>query len=88
LRLAVGDQRFYVLIGKAGIALTETDRNSARCGGEVDELLHVFAARRRRRVLSEFENEIEDRPDVLGEIHDVFVERAVIDGEETQLAVL
>ena len=41
-----------------------------------------------RRVLREFEYEIEHLSDVFGKIGDVFVERTVIDGKELDLVVL
>ena len=48
----------------------------------------MLSAGRGRRVLGELEYEIEYLANVLGEIGDVLVERAVIDGEETDLVVL
>src|SRR5207249_3917960 len=88
LRLAVGDQRVDVLDRKSPVGLIESDRSAACSRREVNELLQVFSARRRRRVLGEPEDEIEDLSDVLGEVGDVFVKRAVIDREEADLIVL
>ena len=45
----------------------------------------MLPARRPRRVLREFEYEIEHLSDVFGKIGDVFVERTVIDGKELDL---
>jgi len=87
LRLAIGNECLDVLIAQAGIALIEADRISASRCCEVNELLDVFAAWRRRWVLGEFENDIKYVPDVPSEIHDVFVEGAVVDSEEPQLLV-
>src|SRR6266478_3056302 len=74
LWLAVGDQGMNVLNRQSRIGLIEPDRRAvcARC--KVDELLEVFSARRGRRVLGEFEYEIEDLSNILGEVGNVFVE--------------
>ncbi len=48
----------------------------------------MLSTRRRRRALGEFEYQIEDLADVLGEIGNVVVETAVIDSKETDLIVL
>src|SRR5882757_10036067 len=77
-----------VLNRQAGIGLVETDRRAVCPCRKVHELLKVLSAGRRRRVLREFEDEIEHLSDVLGEIGDVFLERTVIDSEETNLVVL
>ena len=55
---------------------------------EVNELLEVLSAGRGRRVLCEFEYQIEDVSDVLGEIGNVGVKAAIVDGKETNLVVL
>ena len=77
-----------VLNGKARICLVEPDGSPARRGGKVNELLEVLSARRGRRVLGEFEYQIEDVSDVLGEIGNVGVKAAIVDGKETDLVVL
>ena len=76
-----------VLDRQAWIGGIEADRRAVGRRREVDELLEVFPARRGRRILGEFEDQVEDLPDVLGEVRDVFVERAVIDGEESDLVI-
>ncbi len=48
----------------------------------------MLSARRRRWVLCEFEYQVEDGSDIFGEVRNVLVERAVIDGKETNLIVL
>src|SRR5438105_13837407 len=70
------------------ISRVETDVSANRTGRKVYELLKVLSAGRRRRALGEFEYEIKHLSDVLGEIGNVGIERAVIDGEETDLVVL
>ena len=64
-----------------------TQSGSVRPRREVDELLEVLSAWRRWRILGELEYEIEDLSDVLGEIGNVVIEIAVVDGEETDLVV-
>src|SRR5436190_23102852 len=76
-----------VLDRQTGISLVEADRSAVCPSSKVNELLKVLSAGRRRRILRELEDEIEDLADVLGEIGDVFVERAVVDGEKTDLIV-
>src|SRR6266853_1040867 len=88
LYLAVGDKRLDVPIAQARISLVEADRSPVRSPSKVDELLQVLCARGRRRILGEFEDDVEDMADVLGEVADVVVERAVVHGEEAQLLVL
>ena len=68
--------------------MIEADRSAVCPCSKIDEFLEVLSAGRRRRILRKLEDEIEDLSDVLGEIGDVFVERAVIDREETYLVVL
>src|SRR5882724_5366698 len=77
-----------VLHRQAWIGLVEPDRSAIRRRCKVNELLKVLLAWRGWRVLGELEDKIEDMADVLGEIGNVFVERAVIDREETDLVVL
>src|SRR5450631_921726 len=77
-----------VLDRQTGISLIEADRISVGPSGKVNKLLQVLSARRRRRVLRELEDEVEYLPDILREIGDVFVERAVVDGKESDLVVL
>src|SRR5216683_8062403 len=88
LRFAVGDQRVDVLDRQPRIRLIESDRSAARSRCEVNELLQVLSAWRRRRALGKPEDKIEDLSDVLGKVGDVFVERAVIDRKEADLIVL
>src|SRR6267154_1007634 len=88
LRFAIGDQRMNVLHRQSRISRIEPDGSAVRPGRKVDELLKVLSAGRRRRALGEFEYEIKHLSDVLGEIGNVGIERAVIDGEETDLIVL
>src|SRR5262249_11745366 len=77
-----------VLNRQAWICLVEPNRLAARRRSEVNELFEVLSAWRGRRVLGEFEYKIEDFSNILGEIGDILVERAVIDGKETDLVVL
>src|SRR6266849_8219911 len=77
-----------VLNRQAWIGLVEPDRRAARRRRKVNELLKVFSAWRGRRVLGEFEYEIEDFPNVLGEVSNIFVKRSVIDSKEANLVVL
>ena len=65
----------------------EADWSSVRSCCKVNEFLQVLSTRRWWRVLGEFENQIEHRSDVLGEVGNVTVERAVIHGEETDLVI-
>src|SRR5271163_4330057 len=88
LRAAVGDQRADILDAQAGIGLIERNRGAARARGEVDEFLKMSPARRRRRILGEFEYEVEHAADIFREIGDVFVEGAIVDREEADLIVL
>src|SRR5207248_6345905 len=88
LRLAISNQGVNVLHRKSRISRIEPDGSAVRSGRKVYELLKVLSAGRRRRALGEFEYEIKHLSDVLGEIGDVGIERAVIDGEETDLVVL
>src|SRR5271169_1917028 len=76
-----------VLNTQAGICLIEADGSAVCARSEIDKFLKIFAARRRWRALCKFEEKIEDGSDIFGEIGDVFVERAVVDGEETDLIV-
>ena len=76
-----------VLNRQAGIRLVEPDRSAIYRRSKVNELLQVFSAWRGRRVLGEFEYKIENRSDVLGEIGNIFVERAVIHRKEADLIV-
>src|SRR5271169_6214495 len=87
-RFAVGDQGVNILNREPRIRLVETDRGAVCASRKVNELLQVLAARRRRRVFGELEDEIKHLSDVLGKIGDVFVERAVIDGKKSNLVVL
>ena len=77
-----------VLNRQTWIGLVEPDGSAARRRRKVNKLLEVHSAWRGRRVLGEFEDQIEDRSDVFGEIGNVRVERAVIDGKEANLVVL
>src|SRR5258708_18946364 len=69
-RFAVGNQGMDVLNRQTGIGLIEPDRGAVCPCRKVDELLKILSAWRRRRVLREFEDEIEDLSDILGEIGD------------------
>src|SRR5205814_3132728 len=88
LRFVIGDQGMNVLHRQSRVSRVEPDRSAVRPGRKVDELLKVLSAGRRRRALGEFEDKVKHLSDVLGEIGNVGVERAVIDGEETDLVVL
>src|SRR5882724_8117133 len=88
LRLAIGDQGMNVLHRQSRVSRIEPDGSAVRPGRKVYELLKVLSARRRRRALGEFEDKVKHLSDVLGEIGNVGIERAVIDGEETDLVVL
>src|SRR6266480_5321688 len=88
LRLAISNQGMNVLYRQSRISRVEPDGSAVRPRRKVNELLKVLSAGRRRRPLGEFEYEIKHLSDVLGEIGNVGVERAVIDGEETDLVVL
>src|SRR5450432_3500114 len=77
-----------VLNRKARICLIEPNRSAVCSRGKVNEFLQMLSAWRGRRVLSEFEYKIEDRSYVFGKIGNVLLERAVIDGEETDLVIL
>src|SRR5208283_784671 len=72
-RLAISDQRVNILNTQPGICLIKTDRNEVDPLPKGDELLNELAAGRGRRILREFEDEIEDRADVFGEIGNVLV---------------
>jgi hypothetical protein len=85
---AIGDQGMDVLNRQAWIRLVEPYRLAARHRSKVNELLQVFSARGGGRVLGEFEYKIEHFSNILGEIGNVLVERAVIHGKETDLVVL
>src|SRR5271167_4937861 len=85
---AIGDQGVNVLNAQARIRLVEADRRSVCSRCEVNKLLQVFPAGRRWRVYAEFEYQIEDLSDVLGEVGDVGVKGAVIHSKETDLVVL
>src|SRR5260370_18751843 len=84
----MGKQRMGVLNRWAWIGRVEPDGSAVGSCRKVNKLLKMLSARRGRRVLGEFEYEIEHLADVLGEIGNVGVEGAVIDGEETDLVVL
>src|SRR5438034_6691875 len=88
LRFAIGDQGINVLHRQSRVSRVEPDGSAIRPGRKVDELLKMFSAGRRRRPLGKFEYEIKHLSDVLGEIGNVGIERAVIDGEETDMLVL
>src|SRR6266481_3423851 len=88
LRFAIGDQGMNILHRQSRISRVEADGSAIRPGRKVDKLLKMFSAGRRRRALGEFEYEIKHLSDVLGEIGNVGIERAVIDGEETDLVIL
>src|SRR5271166_2087118 len=77
-----------VLNRQAWICLVKPNGSAARRGSKVNELLEVLSARRGRRVLGEFEYKIEDLSDILGEIGNVRVKAAIVDGKETDLVVL
>src|SRR5260370_10310161 len=76
-----------VLHRQTWIRLVEPDRSAVRSRREVNKLLKVLSAGRGWSALGELEKKIEDRSDVLGEIGDVLVERAVVYREETDLIV-
>jgi hypothetical protein len=63
-----------VLNRQAWICLVEPDWSATRRRSKVNKLLEVLSAWRGRWVLGEFEYEIEDLSNVLGEVGDVFVE--------------
>src|ERR1700733_8968233 len=77
-----------VLNRQARIRLVKPDGSAIRPSGEVNELLKMLSAGRRRRAFREFEQKIEYLSDILREIGDVLVEVAIVDGEETDLVVL
>src|SRR5258708_2022231 len=77
-----------VLNRQARICLIEPDGSAVCPRREVNEFLKVLSTRRRRRALGEFEYQIEDLADVLGEIGNVVVETAVIASKETDWIVL
>src|SRR6476661_8360507 len=77
-----------ILDAQPRICLIEPDGSTVGAGRKVYELLQVFTARRWRRVFCEFENKIENGPDVFSEINDIFIERAVIHRKEPNLVVL
>src|ERR1700755_1871115 len=77
-----------VLNAQARIRLVEADWRSVCSRCEVNKLLKVFSAGRWRRVFAEFEYQIEDLSDVLGEVSDVRIKSAVIHGKKTNLVVL
>src|SRR5438093_11476482 len=77
-----------ILDAQPRIRLIEPNRSTVRASGKVYELLQVFPARRWRRIFREFENKIENGPDVFSEVSDIFIERAVIHREESNLIVL
>src|SRR5438128_3130 len=77
-----------VLNRQAWICLIEPNRSATRRSSKVDKLLEVLSAWRGRRVLGEFEYKIEDLSDILGEIGNVRVKAAIVDGKETDLVVL
>ena len=77
-----------VLNCQAWICLVESNGSAARPRRKVNELLEVLSAWRGRWVLGEFEYQIEDLSDILGEIGNVRVEAAIVDGKETDLVVL
>src|SRR5271170_2920532 len=85
--LAIGDQGVNVLNVQAGIGLIKADRFPVRTGREIDELLKVLSAWGGRCAFGELEQEIEDLPDVFGEVGDVGVEIAIVDGKKTDLTV-
>src|SRR5260370_40225353 len=67
-----------ILNAQARIRLVEADRCSVCPRCEIDKLLKVFSAWRRRRVSAEFEYEIEDLAGVLGDVGDVGIKGTVI----------
>src|SRR4029077_16314602 len=77
-----------VLNRQAWICLVEPNGSAARRRSKVNELLEVLSAWRGRRVLGEFEYKIEDMADILGEIGNVRVDAASVDGKEPDLVVL
>src|SRR5438132_13041636 len=77
-----------VLNRQAWICLVKPNGSATRRRSKVNELLEVLSAWRGRRVLGEFEYKIEDFSDILGEIGDVRVKAAIVDGKETDLVVL
>src|SRR5690348_16827299 len=72
--LAVGNQGVDVLHAQARVSPVESDGGPVRRRREVNELLHVLSARRRRRVFGELEEKIKNFPDILREIRNVFIE--------------
>ncbi len=77
-----------VLHRQAWICLVEPNRLAVRRRSEINEFLEMLSAWGRRRVLGELEDKIEDLADILGEIRDVGVEAAIVDGKEADLVVL
>src|SRR5271156_6114088 len=88
LRLTVGDQRVNILNAQARIRFIKPDGSAVRASCKVHELLEMFPYRRRWSALGELEQQVKHLSDVLGEIRDIRVERAVINSEETYLVVL
>src|SRR5271165_3202409 len=76
-----------VLDAQARISLVKADRSTVCSLRKVDEFLQVLSARRGRGSLGELKQEVEDFPNVLGEVSDIGVEIAVIDGEEPDLTI-
>jgi hypothetical protein len=74
-RLAIGDKGVNVLNAQARIRLVEADRRAVCSRCEVKKLLQVFSAGRRWRLYAEFEYQIEDLTNVLGEVGDVRIKK-------------
>src|SRR6266404_5276047 len=77
-----------VLNRQARICLIESDGSAVRRRRKVNELLEVLSARRGGRVLGKLKYKIEYLSDILREIGNVGVERAVVDSKKTDLVVL
>src|SRR5205823_12961870 len=73
---------------QAWIGRVEPDRSAVCPRRKVNELLKMLSAGRGRRILGEFEQEIEYLTDVLGEVRNIGVECAVIHSKETDLVIL
>ena len=72
---------------QAWISLVEPDRLSVRSRRKINELLQVLPAWRRRRILGELEQQVENLADILREIRNVIVESTVVHGKETDLVI-
>src|ERR1700730_11844735 len=77
-----------VLNRKTWIGLVEPDRSATCFRRKIYELLEGLSAWRGRRVLGEFEYEIEDLSNVLGEVGDLIGERTAVDRKKPDLVII